>query len=91
MTESEKKFNDLAESAFDKIKSDYKSKFKSGNPLTDMIHNNKVHGEMLTETADKIAEVANSIYDDSDREIALKLCQDKTREFLPEMKKLRGF
>ena len=90
MNSTEKKFNELTELAFNKLKKEYASKIKTGDPLRDMPHNLELHSKILESTSDMVAEIANSLYNDSEKDKALNLCRNKVRSFLPEIKKLIG-
>ena len=90
MKELEIEFNKKCDLAFKKLKEKHKSKLTFGNPLTDMVNNMHIYSQLMKETNGKVVEIVNSIYDESQKKIAITLAQNKMREFLPEMKSFIG-
>lgn len=90
MDAKEKEFNVKVDAAFDALATKYRPKFQAGGGLTGMIKDNELHGALLKESSDMVADIANGIYDEASKEVAVNLCQQKLRTFLPVIKKLRG-
>ncbi len=90
MDEKEKLFHKKADKALLDLENKYRSKFKLENPFLNGPHNSMVHSDLLNETRNIIADIANEVFEKGDETIALKVSREKSRSFLPRINKLRG-
>lgn len=91
MKELESKFNELFNSCFTEIKDKYKNRKKYDNVFDQQINNAETYSKLLDESSNEIVNIANSIFDMSQKTEAEEICRKKMNDILPEIKELSGF
>jgi hypothetical protein len=90
MEEKEKKFHDKVGKNIDILINDYRDRFKRDRTLYGMRDDFNTYSDLIRASSELIAKIANEIYNDTEKDTAIKLANEKMRSILPKAKELMG-